>query len=359
MKKKTKLALGAALACGVVASFGSAYALYVNNSSAGDIDIGIGSVATHTDSTTDALTYSIGDVVAYNGSVEDENVINDLSSAKLSPSLNKVVLKVPLSFSYSASLSSASAQDYAVARVGVNVTIDKTLAAIKDKDNDNKDTVKVSAQLAGYQKASVTNNGTASLEDTYFTLNKVADFISATTSTDDSGNTVYSGTLDTAIDASSIYCLITIDMSSTITETNFLSLAEISSAFKVTLDLGSFDTSTSDANLIPSAYIRGDRSDWKSFTDYRMVPNVNHAGNEVEWTYKLLNGFSMIKVYDENNTSGAWVSCRGTNTTDCTVQSDGNAKLNNKLDYTVYYTRNASSDPGFYVTGGTSSSSQS
>ena len=352
MKKKNKFLLGAAFACGVVASFGSAYALYLNNSSAGDISIGIGSVATHTDSTTDTLTYSIGDVVAYKDSVADGNAI-ELSTAKLSPSLNKVVLKAPLSFSYSysANVKSASAQDYAVARVSVNVTIDKTLAAIKT-EKDNADTVKVSAQLAGYQKASVTNNGTTTLEDTYFTTNKVADFISSTTSADDSGNTVYSGTLDTAIDASSIYCLITIDMSSTITAANFLSLAEITSAFKVTLDLGSFDTSATDANLTPSAYIRGDRSDWKSFTDYRMVPNVNHAGNEVEWTYKLLNGFSMIKVYDENNTSGAWVSCRGTNATGCTAQSDGNASLKNNRSYDVYYTRNAASNPGFYVTGG-------
>ncbi len=361
MKKTNKFILGAALTSGVIACFGSAFALYKKLGN--DVSIGIGSVKSHTDSS-DVVTYKIGTPTVYKNSALGTDDVIDLATAKLSPELNKLYVKVPLSFEYGTNLTT-SAQDTAVGHLNVKVDIDSAIAA--------KGTT-VTANLTGYKK----ENDTA---DTYFTKSKMdnffatADYSTLTAGAD--GFVSQSGYIDTAVDASSISCLITIDMSSALTDDNFLGLAEITKAFNVTINWSPYQTeayatgeSWTDAKLAPTAFVRGDRSDWQTMEDYRMVPNINAAksktvenGTEylVEWKYTLLKDFSTIKVYDSSETvlkdDAGWIYCRaGTyNAAGTPVDvSGGNAKLDKNSSYNVYYVRdqvyNADyNQQGFYV----------
>ncbi len=360
MKKTNKFILGAALTSGVIACFGTAFAAYKNLGN--DIEIGIGSVKGHTDSS-DTVTYKIGTPTTYKNAVADENVV-DLSTTKLSPELNKLYIKVPLSFEYAATAeASVSAQDSAVGHLNVKVDIAKDIAA--------KGTT-VTANLTGYKK-----DGD---NDTYFTTAKMNNFFSAddykdkaSTATD--GFVSQSGYIDTAIDATNISCVIGIDMSSALTDTNkqFLDLANIDKAFKVTVNWSPYENDETeyasgekwtDNKIKPTAFVRGDRSDWQLMEDYRMVPNINASKTKtvndateylVEWKYTVLKDFTKIKVYDsqeETYGNNGWVSCRGghyADKSDVKIEDGGNAILESTDSYNVYYTRNAASDQGFWV----------
>lgn len=359
MKKTNKFILGAALTSGVIACFGSAFALYKKLGT--DVSIGIGSVKSHTDSS-DIVTYKIGTPTTYKNSTLDDDDVIDLTTAKLSPELNKLYVKVPLSFEYGTNLTT-SAQDTAVGHLNVKVDIDSAIAA--------KGT-KVTANLLGYSSTD---------GDTYFTKSKMDNFFAtadySTLTAGEDGFVSQSGYIDTAVDASSISCLITIDMSSALTDDNFLDLAEITKAFNVTINWSPYQTeaystgeSWTDAKLAPTAFVRGDRSDWQTMEDYRMVPNIDAAKSKtvdgatdylVEWKYTLLKDFSTIKVYDSSESvlkdDGGWIYCRGGTYDEAGTAVDvtgGNAKLDKNSSYNVYYTRdqvyNADyNQQGFYV----------
>ncbi len=322
MKKYNKLVISLVLGASVVATFGTAYALYTNKVNAKDYTIGIGSVESHTDST-DEVTYKLGTVKAYKAdTLADTDAIN--ADTKLSPEVNKVYLKVPLTFEYGKT-ETTSAQDSVVGRFKVDVTVDEKIAKITDG-------AKVEAKLVGYQQ-----NGNT---DTYFTANKLSNFFTGTFSSE---KKTLSGFIDTAVDKTSIYSVITLDFSTAFNDTNYLNVAELTSAFSVSLSWSAYSTSMEDfdTNLIPSAYVRGDKSDWKSLEDYAMVPNINAQYDIVEWQYKLLKGFSKIKVFDANETKlndNGWIKCKYVD--GATKESDGNATLDKTKSYTVYYTRN-------------------
>ncbi len=354
MNKKNKILLGIALTSGVVASFSSAYALYVNATNGSEFSIGIGSVASHTDSS-DTVTYKFGAIKTYS----DESLGDDkeLGNTKLSPDQNKVYIKVPLSFEYGET-KTTSPQNSALGRFSVTVDIKNKLAAKG---------AKVSAQLKGYK------------DGTYFAAHRMSDFFETTYSstsndTQTIGESYTSVTkyIDTAVDASSIYCVITIDFSGVFTETNFPDWAEITNAYKVTLNWGdAYDDNNADESgvkkvysdfesiLKPTAYVRGDLSDWKDLADYQMVPNINATGSteKVEWEYRLLKGFSKIKIFDSSETvlnDNGWIYCRGVEADSGAAVADGNATLDKDKNYHIYYTRDEtySSDnnkQGFYV----------
>lgn len=329
MKKYNKLVVSLVLGASVVATFGTAFALYKNVEGAKDYSIGIGSVQSHTDSD-DNVNYLIGTLAAY----KDESLTTAYGTTdKLTPDNSKVYLKVPLSFEYTQS-NTTSAQETALGRFSVSVTVDDKIAAIENG-------AKVEAKLVGYTK----NEN----EVTYFTENKLSNFISKTFSND---SKTIDGFIDTAVDASSIYCVVTLDFSTACsTADNYLKVAEIQNAFSASLTWKPYDKAMTDfdTNLIPTAYIRGDASDWKSYADYQMVPNINAKYNIVEWKYKLLKGFSKIKVYDENETklTDKWIKAK----TGVTTDSQGNAVLDKDTSYNIYYTRNETyaDKQGFYV----------
>lgn len=353
MKKANKFILGAALTSGVIACFGAAFATYKKLDS--DINIGIGEVKGHTDSS-DVVTYKIGTPTTYKSNTYEEADKIDLTTAKLSPELNKLYVKVPLSFEYGTNLTT-SAQDTAVGHLNVKVDIDSAIAA--------KGTT-VTANLMGYSK-----DGTA---ETYFTTTKMDNFFSDKNYNDSELTAVdgfisQSGYIDTAVDASSISCVICIDMSSALSDTDkaFLDLANITKAFKVTINWSPYQKtaystgeSWMDEKLAPTAYVCGDRSDWQTMEDYRMVPNINASKTNdsseylVEWKYTVLKDFSVIKVHDAKETvyGDTWLRCRGghlKNGTNVTIDDYGNATLDSTDSYNVYYTRNATSDQGFWV----------
>ena len=335
MKKYNKLVVSLVLGASVVATFGTAFALYKNVEGAKDYSIGIGSVQSHTDSD-DNVTYKIGTLAAY----KDDALSNAYGeNEKLSPDSSKVYLKVPLSFEYKKT-ETTSAQETAVGRFSVSVTVNDKIAAITDG-------AKVEAKLVGYNK--VTKDGSEQV--TYFTSHKLDNFVTGTFGSD---KKTITGFIDTAVDASSIYCVVTLDFSSACsTADNYLAVAEVEKAFTASLSWSPYDASKMsdfDTNLIPSAYVRGDKSDWKSYSDYQMVPNINAAYDIVEWHYKLLKDFSKIKVYDANETvlsGGGWIKAKDGVATD----SEGNATLNKDKSYNVYYTRNETYTykQGFYV----------
>ena len=353
MNKKNKILLGIALTSGVVASFSTAYALYENKTNASDFSIGIGSIASHTDSK-DNVTYKFGEIKTYS----NEGLTTELGTTKLSPKQNKVYIKVPLSFEYGET-QTTSPQNSALGRFSVTVDIENKLAYCG---------AKVSAQLKGYSKGKGDDGDDGSLQETYFTTNKMIDFFGTTYSYQKDGNTVgnindvesgYTSVtkfIDTAVDAKNIYCVITIDFSSGLKDDCFFDLADITNAYKVTLNWGQYKDTYSDfdSDLIPTAYVRGDLSSWKDLADYQMVPNINKAYNIVEWEYKLLKGFSKIKVHDSRETtlSSTWIPCRGfDNGAGVSKDSVGNAILDKSKSYHIYYTRNEtySNKQGFYV----------
>ena len=342
MKKYNKLVVSLVLGASVVATFGTAFALYKNVEGAKDYSIGIGSVQSHTDSS-DLVTYKIGTLGAYS----DDTLTKELTKDdKLSPDVNKVYLKVPLSFEYSENLTQASAQNSVVGRFSVTVNVEDSLA---------KAGAKVSANLKGYdynprEKKSVT---------TYFTKNKMDDFFNTTYSETVTSVTKY---IDTAIDASSIYCVVTLDFSSALTKENYLNYAEITKAFDVSLSWSAYNSSTIsdfESDMKPNAYVIGDLTDWKDFEDYALVPNIWSSKTDyVEWQYEILKGFSLIKVHDLGTSeTDKFISCRGTNSKTASQVDDGygayNAKLNKDNGYTIYYVRNASggveNPKGFWV----------
>lgn len=336
MKNKNKLVASLVIGASIVASFGTAFALYENATNGGKIDIGIGSVESHVDSD-DKVTYIIGATKLY----KDEALETEVASTdKLSPDFNKVYLSIPLSFEYAENNKTASAQDTVLGRFSTTVTIDDKLAGKG---------VVAHASLKGYKKA----NADGAEQVTYFTENKMSDFFNSTFGESEKTITKF---IDTAVDKSSISCVMTLDFSTVLTADTFLDLSEIEKAFSVSLSWSGYSSTYTDfdSNLVPTAYIRGDKSDWNSYEDYQMVPNINAAYNIVEWNYKLLKGFSKIKVYDENETvlGSKWIYCKGVaDNSGASIDSDSNAVLDKEKEYHVYYTRNETTDgkKGFYV----------
>lgn len=351
MKKSNKFVLGLVLSAGVIGCFGTAFALYENKTDAKDFSIGIGSVVSHTESD-DNINYKFGAIATYSDATCETEF-----TGKLNPDNNKVYVKIPLSFDYTKS-ATTSAQDTVVGHLKVQVDIAESVA---------KNTT-VSAKLTGYDK-----NGEGQTVSTYFTKNKMSDFFSEanyTTTAAENGYVSQTKWIDTAVDASSISCVVGIDMSSALTANGFLDLAEIDNAFKVTVDWSPYketyaegETWTDD-NLKPTAYVRGDNSDWQCLEDYRMVPNIYHSGDLVEWQYKLLKGFTEIKVYDSSETTlasdGGWIYCRAgekykDDKKDSVKLDGGNASLYANNSYSIYYTRNETytegkdNKQGFYV----------
>ncbi len=349
MKKKNKFILGTALTAGVIGCFGTAFALYKKD--AGDVEISIGKITSHADSTA-VIDYSLAGITtysAYDESNSENNVAIDLSTTKLSPTYNKIYAKVPLSFSYSTEDANFTSQEAVVGRFSVTVDIAEAVRKAGD--------VKVSAALKGYGST-----------DTYFTRNKVSDFFDTTYNSETATATKY---IDTAVDKSSIYCLLTIDMSSSLTDDKFFDLTNTlngANAFDVKLNWEPYKNQTDfDGNLVPNAYVRGDYSDWQIREGYQMVPNIfgsktNAKGYPlIEWQYKILKNFTTIKVYDSvidaTNDDNCWVACRGGkkdakgNSVIPDGDMSGNATIYSDNSYDIYYVRYADKDEdkGFYV----------
>ncbi len=356
MKKSNKFVLGLALTAGVIGCFGTAFALYENKTNAEDKTITIGSTEGHADSS-DKVTYKIGTMEFYK---DEECSTNNkfAESDKLSPNLNKVYVKVPLSFEYSSDNKTVSPQDSVLGHLNVKVDVVEKIANLGTT---------VTAKLKGYNKG--IGDSDASVE-TYFTANKMADFflgdggaqVDYKNLTESSGYRTRNASIDTAIDKNNIYCVVGINMSEALTADNFFKLAEISDAFKVTVNWSPYQTTAyangetwRDENLIPTAYVRGDLSDWESKDDYQMVPNINGAYNIVEWEYRLLKGFTRIKVFDAKETecsTDGWIYCKGFKEgSGASILDNGDVKLDSTKYYKVYYKRNETTEgkKGFYV----------
>ena len=387
MKAKNKILLGVSAASGVIASFGAAIALYKNASNAADLNIGIGAVESYTQSLGN-LNYSFGDISFYSDeecTTKFKKGADDIddTSLKLTPTVNNIYIKAPLSFGYQPPLTDSPEQPYAVGTLKVSVSINTGIL--------EQGSVTASAKIKGYPKT-----GENSDQDTYFTAAKSGNFFTAGLSNNEypvvtfnkDSTKTESGTgfntvthyIDTAIEKDTQYCAINLDFSKAITDDTYLDIAEITDAFKVTLSWGDYDTSTErnnadiDNKMNPKVYVRGNTNEWTSSNDYRMVPNVKGAlktdtSNNylVEWMYDDLVNFDEIKVYDDT-LDGAdekkWISCRNSNETGkkdgVTTTDGGNAQLTKEgYKYDVYYVRGATSDAGFLVESEAASSSGS
>lgn len=362
MKTKNKILLGLATTSGVVASFGAAYAIYVSPKVGKTFNIGIGTVKTYTQ-TDDKVTYSFGDIELFKNETCAEG--DKIDSPKLSPDLNKVYLKAPLSFSYNGDLTNPNAvkQDYMLGTLKVSVTLDSSIA--------NLGNATVSAKLQGYDTII---DGTG-VSETYFTAHKQDDFFSSNNNTFSSDKITLEADIGTAIDASSIYCVIGLDLSSTIKDDEFVDVAGIAEAFKVSLSWGEYTTTgvtNADSQLNPDLWITGGMNDWttKMNNDFRLVPNLKAQyyaeksssdtkttktdgyAARVEWMYKGLTTFNRLKVYDNTLDENAkWISCRNPTTEETgnkgvKSESDGNAVLTiqDGYAYDVYYKRGAIAD---------------
>lgn len=334
MKNKNKLVASLIIGASIVASFGTAFALYQNFEDDGKINIDIGTVDSHTDSK-DAVTYTLGAAEFY----KDSTLENSVGSEKLSPDLNIVYVKVPLGFKYNDG-STVAQQESMIGRFTSTVTIDNALIGKG---------VKVSANLTGYGETT-----------TYFTTNKTIDLYKSNGTLGAEVSSV-SGHVDTAVTASGISCVFKLDFSAAIKAEDYITsgLTEIEKAFNISLSWVPYSSTLSDfdKNLTPTAYIRGDNSDRQSLEDYQMVPNIEHEGDEVEWKYKLLKGFTSMKVFDSLDTvinDNGWVPLRGYDATSgLTCELGGNATLNKETSYDIFYVRNANADRegrrGFWV----------
>ncbi len=337
MKKYNKLILSLVLGAGVVATFGASYALYKNIENAEDKTITIGSVLSRGE-TTGNVNYSFDTVKSYIYDVSNTSFVDlDTAEQKLSPMYNQIKIVAPLTFAYESSVS-AFEQSYALGRLSVSISIDKALPA----------GTKAYAYLTGYS-----GSDDGSTTNTYFYTNKRQDFFNTTftTSTDESSNptnTLVSKFIDTAIPKTGISCEIVIDFGDSITSSNFLNLAELSSAYNVTLNWGGYKSSYTDfdTNLIPTAYIAGTHSNWEDWQQYELVPNVVHAGNEVEWMYTKLTNSSLLKIHDVYKNS--WVAYNDSGSNNVSIASDGNVSVDKVISYDLYYTRGSGSDNSGY-----------
>ncbi len=291
----------------------------------------------------------------------------------MTPKVNNIYIKAPLSFEYRPPLSESAEQPYAVGTLKVSVSINTSILA--------QGSVTASAKIKGYSKV-----GSNKDQDTYFTAAKSGNFFSAGLSSGEypavtfdkistetesgTGFTTVTHYIDTAIEKDVQYCSINLNFSEAITDATYLNIAEITNAFKVTLSWGNYDTSTVrngadlDKNMNPEVYVRGNTNDWKNSNDYRMVPNVNGKLKKdssqnylVEWMYKDLANFDEIKVYDDTlsgEDSTKWISCRNkkNDKPGVTPTDSGNAELTKAgYKYHVYYVRGgtATDNTGFFV----------
>ncbi len=369
MKTKNKILLGIAAASGVVASFGAAFALYIKPTEGSKIGIGIGTVMSYTPSS-DAVKYNFGGgITAYKPDEKGTQSSDTYGTEdKLNPKNNKVFIKAPLSFEYTyndgqSTLTAGSEQTYAAGTLKVKVDVNSSIAKVGD--------VVVTAELGGYDYG-----GTITADKNYFMAKKQGNKFIDTTFNSSSESTSVTNYIDTGVaNDKKQYCLVTLDFSAAFKDTNddgdtndnFLNISDISNAFTVTFNWGdyNFDKSSDrsanntkgytvlDKNLDPNVYIRGDKSSWKDFGEYRMVPNLKNdntygtCGAEyVEWMYKDLTGFSKIKVKDNSIASddtGGWISYGGNNVTGVTTEDGGNASLTKDgYKYEVYYVRKTS-----------------
>lgn len=327
MKNRNKLVTSLIIGASIVASFGTAFALYENFEDDGKINIDIGSVDSHTDSK-NFVKYTLGDAEFY----KDSALENSVGSDKLSPDLNVVYVKVPLGFEYNENCTVAQ-QESMIGRFSSTVTINNALIGKG---------VVVSANLTGYGD-----------KTTYFTTNKTINLYKTNGVLGSEVSSV-SSFIDTAITASGISCVFKLDFSAAIKADTYISsgLTELTKAFDISLSWVPYSSSLEDfdTNLKPSAYIRGDNSDWQSLEDYQMVPNMEHEANEVEWKYKLLKGFTSIKVFDELDTvinNYGWIPLRGYGEdSGLTCETGGNAILDKDTSYDIFYVRNANPDSG-------------
>lgn len=342
MKRSNKLILSLALGSTVVATFGTAFALYKSGFDDSTV-INIGTVQTNTDTAgninylinTPTSTYYKWDSVAGTG----EEVTD---ATALSPDVNRVMINAGLSFEYESGYQGAK-QLTTIGRFTVTVALNENIP----------DGTNVYARLKGYD--SVVTQGTS----TYFTVNKQSDFLKEEAITQ--GSTTVSGYIDTAVEASGISCDITLDFSNSITDDKFFDIAELTNAYNVTLKWEPYNSNLPefDSNLVPNVYIRGDKASWtENLEAYAMVPNIRSAAvqdntKKVEWYYKGLTGFNLAKVYD-GSLDNPWIDCRGTNATGASVTEDGNNNIkftNIESDYEVYYVRGGTDTDivGFWV----------
>ena len=328
MKNVKKVILPLILGAGVVSIFGSTFALYKNKENAGDKTITIGSVKTIGEAD-GKVNYSFGDTKSYIYDVTEKSYV-ELGDHKLNPDFNQIKLNMPLTFAYDSSLT-AYKQPYAVGRLSVKISIDKALPA---------DT-KAYAYLQGYDKVGG--------ENTYFYNNKRSDFFNTTFTADSSKNTEVTKFIDTAIPESGITLEIVIDFSTSITSSNFLNIAELTSAYTVTATWGGYkETYTNfDSNLIPKVYVAGSHSSWDDLAQYEMVPNVAHTNNKVEWMNQNLTGSALMKIHDA--TKSSWVTCTDAGNSGASQTGDGNNNvvLDVKSTYNLYYSRGEDNNNGY------------
>ena len=342
MKRSNKLILSLALGSTVVATFGTAFALYKSGFNDSKT-ITIGTVHTNAD-TEGTIHYIINTPTStyYKWDSGTDTGSEVAGATALSPDVNRVMINAGLSFEYESGYSGAK-QLTTVGRFTVTVALNE-----KIPEGTN-----VYARLKGYD--SVVTQGTS----TYFTENKQSDFLKEETIAQ--GSTAVSGYIDTAVEVSGISCDITLDFSNSITDANFLDIAELTNAYNVTLKWEPYSSTLSefDSNLVPNVGIRGDKASWaENLEAYVMVPNIRSAAEKdstkkVEWYYKGLTGFNLAKVYD-GGLDSPWIGCRGTDATRASVTEDGNANIkftNLENKYDVYYVRGGTDtdDVGFWV----------
>lgn len=339
MKRTNKLILSLALGATVAATFGTAFALYQNGFENNSKEIEIGTVQGYVENNK-TINYSIGEVTTYKPT-SDNAWVEWGTDDKITPDLNKVKVVAPLSFSYNTDDKfKGTEQPYTLGRLQVTVEL---------KNANLAEGTKVSAKLTGYTKP--TKTGSTDEYDNYFTANKMSNFLgskNADGETANAGSSSITGFIDTAIDKSNIKCEIELDFStSTADAGKFLSIAEATNLYSISLTWGGYKDTYSDfdAKLKPTTYIRSDVTNWEAQNDFALVPNIN-GGNggdakDIEWMYTGLTNTSQMKIYDSSDEKWFKATEKGDDITD---SDDGNVVLDKDSKYNAYFIRYRNDD---------------
>lgn len=240
--KKNKIigVLVAVLGVGVAAS--TSFALYTSKADDQSFNITL----TTPEASTEAVTYSFGDVV------------NSLGANKLNPTNRTQTYTVPLEATYGTEI---IAQDFIVGKLDVALT--GTLADYLD----------ISAKVIGYT------------ENTVGASTYGGDFVFTENSSSKEVAVKVDGTQKIQI---------TLTLKDSVTAENYLTYAE--KDYNVAITWGK-------TTQFKYAHIVGDATAWAAWDEYKMVPNINAAN--WEWTFKDLTGFTQLKLTDGD---GNWLN---------------------------------------------------
>ncbi len=214
----------------------------------------------------------------------------------------KVYVKVPLTF-HTITTAGRVAQETAVGRLNMDVLLNEDL----------RSGTNVTVSLKGYKAG------------TWFYKYMTGNFIdSASTSYGSAG---YSSNMDTAIRASGIYALVTLDF----TSADSYSLQNAANVFSISTKWSAYSTSMAGfADSVKPVYsVLGTFNGWAILETYQMVPDIDDTTTKADgkaidvpvWSYRNLDvsgvsGDNQLKVYS-NSGNGTWIGCRS-------VQNPGN-----------------------------------